>query len=442
MINNDVNNPISRYFNRNNNVENTGAAEVYKRIKAKHDVITGKVPAESETEETEENAAANKSDKSDIGSSQKKQNQKKQTSTAANLSPEERRQAELKAILDKINREDGTYSTTKSSSTNASANANVTSGVISSDDMQNGDLSGIQSFLNDLPLFDEFKTGLMDAFKLMDKGTMGAINAQYELNYTSMQAVANAAGGFDYQEVTVNLKFDLNYIKAAAGNGDGAAMADRIGGATDFASLMQALQGDQQQTAQAGSTGKSQFDPKDLLASMQDYFSPENTAGRIVDFATAFFPMSEAFKKGGDTEEARAQFAETMRAAVQKGFDQAAGILGKNLPKNVQEGIDKTHELTFKGFDDFVKNGLNKNKESNGVYSGLQALAFSFQYSYSSTNASSSTSRAASSSAAANSTNNSNAAAANAAAAAKKEDEDSIDTTATTEDASNQTVEV
>ncbi len=60
-----------------------------------------------------------------------------------------------------------------------------------------------------------------------------------------------------------------------------------------------------------------------------------------------------------------------MRGAVQKGFDQAMGLLGK-VPSSVQAGIDKTHELAFKGFDDFVKYGMNRGKDSGKTDSGSQ----------------------------------------------------------------------
>lgn len=188
---------------------------------------------------------------------------------------------------------------------------------------------------------------------------------------------------------TLNIKFDLNYIKAGAGGKSGAQIAEAIGNATDFESLMNNLEeigkgmGSQQQEQTKGIPELKNMKPQDFLKSMQDYFSPEATSGRIVDFATAFFPLSDAFKKGGDTEEARKEFADMMGKAIQKGFDQALGTLGA-VPKDTMDGINKTHELTFKGLDDFVKNGLNKDKQQNDVYQGLQEFAFSFEMNYSS----------------------------------------------------------
>jgi hypothetical protein len=70
-----------------------------------------------------------------------------------------------------------------------------------------------------------------------------------------------------------------------------------------------------------------------------------------------------------------------MRDAIQKGFDQAMGVLGK-VPEKVQKDIDKTHELTFKGIDDFVKDGLNKQKQDEGLYASLEQWNLSFSLNY------------------------------------------------------------
>lgn len=394
MINNDVSNHLSRYFtNRANPAEAGGvAANVYKRLKAKHDSIVGKnTPAE------EEAAAADKATNEHVGNGvlrtkkkaadneaakEKEQAKAKAKDAEAELSPEERRQKELKAILDKLNAEEAAGYPSRVKKDQAKESEEVKSEIISPEKAEEKSGSGgFMSFLNDMPLFNEFKIGLMDAFKRLDSASAGSISAQYELNYTSMQYVANAAGGFDYKETTLNIKLDLNYVKAAAGGQSGKQIADMIGSSDDFESLVNNLNSLNQ--PQQTQNGKG-IDPNDMMASLKDYFSPEKTAGRIVDFATAFFPMSDAFKAKGDTEEARNEFAEMMRNAIQKGFDQAMGVLGA-VPKSVQEGIDKTHELTFKGIDDFVKNGLNKNKEQNGIYSALEQFAFSAQVNYSET---------------------------------------------------------
>ncbi len=361
-----------------------------------------------------------------------------QTDTAE-LSSEEKRQASLKKIMERIEAEEAqryprlaeknkAEAAKKTTSTDASASTSTTTNF---DDVKDKD--GVGALLNDMPLFNEFKTSLMDAFRSMDGATTGSIRAQYELNYSSMQYIADAAGNYQYQETSFNLKLDLNYVKAGAGSMSGAEIADALENAEDFESFVAALQNVTAQAgaaAQAGASaadgagkdngnGKSNgngnaygvdknnplaaflddngkplsakdlmnnamknFSPGSALKGLQDYFSPEATSGRIVDFALSFFPMSEAYKKGGDTEESRKEFAEMMRGAINKGFDQAMGTLGK-VPDKTQSGIDKTHELAMKGLDDFIKNGMDKEKEDKGVYESLTEFAMSFEMSYS-----------------------------------------------------------
>ena len=380
MINNDVSNHLSRYFaNRAGQNDAGGAAEMYKKIKARHDAIHGrgesaeKAAEAQDADKTAKGAEANAAAAADA----KGKNKGKAKTESDNLSPEERRQKELKAILDKINAEDearyGKTTKTDETKTNEAKKA-AESGVINPESEEAKKDPGFLSFLNDMPLFNEFKAGLMDAFKRLDSATAGSISAQYELNYTTMQYVANEAGGFDYKETSFNIKLDLSYVKAAGGKGGTEDIQKLLGSATDFSSLINALGSGQKAQAAAPN-------PNDAMANLKDYFSPEKTADRIVDFATAFFPNSDAFKAKGDTEEARSEFADVMRKAIQKGFDQAMGTLGK-VPQSVQNDIDKTHELTFKGIDDFVKNGMNRKKEQDGVYSALEELFFSAQVSY------------------------------------------------------------
>ena len=383
MINNDFTNSLKNFFNRNNKNEATGAADIMKRLQAKRNSIRGnesgaaneEAAAGEEASKTAPQAKKAKPNYVDMFTKSKDPKAKTEaaeTEDDANLTAEEKRQKSLQKILEKLDAEEAqrhpNRNKTKTENTNASAE--VTSGVTSPDQNQ-----GVEGFLNELPLFNEFKTSLMDAFKNMDSGTSGFISAQYELNYSSMQTIATAGGGYEYRETTVNLKFDLNYVKAAAGGMSGADIAKAIEGATDFDSLMNSLEAVGKDPAFNPATAPK-LKPEDLMSSMKDYFSPEKTSERILDFATSFFPLSDAFKKGGDTEESRAEFAEMMRKAVQKGFDQAMGTLG-TVPKATQDGIDKTHELVFKGFDDFVKNGMNRGKTD--TYNALQQLSFNFE---------------------------------------------------------------
>ncbi len=457
MINNDFGkNFLKNFQNRGNRAESP--ADAVGRLKSRaHREQSADAPAPADdaaaTQDTFEPKTAQDILNTYTRSKGRRQNADNANANAnaskknENMSAEEKRQAELAEIMKKIeaeeqqkhgnkykdkndNRPDHANASSdnnrykdkdkgkngvdgSSSSSSSSASSSVSSVVENPGD--------VEGFLNDMPLFNEFKTSLMDAFKSMDSGTSGAIRAQYEFNYSSMQAIANAAGGFEYEETSVNVKFDLSYVKAANGGTSGKEIAEALEGATDFASLMDALEkvssdpafqgqlsagngagatvGNADTAAatdgDAAATAKDEFIKQlkeaskpdfsslipglgkgNLQQSLQDYFSPEATAGRILDFATAFFPMSDAYKKGGDTEEARQEFADMMGKAVQKGFDQALGSLG-NIPDATREGIDKTHELVFKGFEDFVKNGMKKEKQN--TYDALQGLEFTYE---------------------------------------------------------------
>ena len=388
MINNDITNHLNRYFNRPAQKDaGSTPQDLVKRIKARHDSINGRgqeaeaaAKAAEEDKAVKDNAQAGRFGKGYIHNKTKRDDapvaeKAPAKDDEAKLTPEERRQKELQTIMDKLNAEEAARYPDRAGK---KTETKETSKIVTAEKTDTPkDENGFMSFLNDMPLFNEFKTGLMDAFKRLDSATAGSISAQYELNYTSMQYVADAAGNFEYKETSFNIKLDLNYVKAAGGGKTGKELADLIGSSEDFESLVNNLK-----TAGVGGQQPSKTaSPNDVMASLQDYFSPEKTADRILDFSTAFFPKSDAFKKFGDTEEGREEFAKMMRDAIQKGFDQAMGKLGA-VPKKTQEGIDKTHDLVFKGIDDFVKNGLNKEKQENGIYDALEQFAFSFEMNY------------------------------------------------------------
>jgi hypothetical protein len=236
MIDGEMNSQLSRYFNRSNQAE-TDAADIYKRLKTRSDAIKGK--AGQDGAEAEEAAASAKKpqprDLLDLSFKKKSQGAPAQPA-GEKLTAEERRQKELKAILEKLNAEEAERYPARTTSAESG-------GVLSPDAAKElGATSNLSGFLNDLPLFSEFKTGLMDAFKMMDKGSLGSISAQYELNFSAMQYVSDSAGSFSYKETSINLKLDLNYVKASAG-GRGQAIADLIGQANDFPALLQTLSG-------------------------------------------------------------------------------------------------------------------------------------------------------------------------------------------------------
>ena len=74
---------------------------------------------------------------------------------------------------------------------------------------------------------------------------------------------------------------------------------------------------------------------------LPEYWSPENTSERIVNFALSFFDGSKM-----DAE----AYAEKISKAVEAGFSQAREILGK-LPDGVNGVVKDTERLTFEKID-------------------------------------------------------------------------------------------
>lgn len=179
----------------------------------------------------------------------------------------------------------------------------------------------------------------------------------FEVNIQISQAVASA-NGVEMQSVSFSLKGSMEYLNQLSGQG-----------ATDTGAA-------------------SAASPVDKL---MEFFSPENTAGRILDFALGFFGQSEAYKAQGDTEDSRQSFADMIGAAIQKGFDQAQGILGQ-VDDDTQGKIDTTHEIVFAGLDNFIKglqssdedssSGADASKKASSTSNSRSSSAYSYSYSY------------------------------------------------------------
>jgi hypothetical protein len=92
--------------------------------------------------------------------------------------------------------------------------------------------------------------------------------------------------------------------------------------------------------------------------------SPEGTAGRIVSLSTAFYGAYVGQHGGVDDAATRAQFVDTIRGGVERGFKEAREILDalKVLDGDIAGNIDKTYELVQQGLDAFAsKSGTDPN---------------------------------------------------------------------------------
>jgi hypothetical protein len=95
-----------------------------------------------------------------------------------------------------------------------------------------------------------------------------------------------------------------------------------------------------------GAAEATDADVEELESKMPEYWNAENTAQRIVDFATSFLSSFEG--------EDKSEFFKKIRAAIEEGFGQALSEMGE-LPSVVGKLADKTHSLVFEKLDAFEK---------------------------------------------------------------------------------------
>lgn len=93
-----------------------------------------------------------------------------------------------------------------------------------------------------------------------------------------------------------------------------------------------------------------------LLSGGMD-FSPQATAGRIVDFAVSFYNAYQLNNQGEEGATQLAGFVDLIKGAVKEGFAGARELLGNfgEMSEGIQGNIDETFELTMKGIDDFAE---------------------------------------------------------------------------------------
>ena len=89
--------------------------------------------------------------------------------------------------------------------------------------------------------------------------------------------------------------------------------------------------------------------------------SPEATAGRILDFSTAFFDSYARQHPREDPEKVATNFVATIRKGFERGFNEAKKILEgmSAFTGAVKDGVTNTWNLVQKGYDDFLANKLS-----------------------------------------------------------------------------------
>lgn len=94
------------------------------------------------------------------------------------------------------------------------------------------------------------------------------------------------------------------------------------------------------------------FDP---LQALRDYASPENTAGRIVRFATEGFAHGRF--SGGTRVDARGAFRDFILPFIEAATEQVLGLFGDALPDDVKQDVHRTLDLVRAGLQRFTDGG-------------------------------------------------------------------------------------
>ena len=91
-------------------------------------------------------------------------------------------------------------------------------------------------------------------------------------------------------------------------------------------------------------------------------YSPEATAGRIVDFATQFFGVYQQQNSGMGYEDQLNGFMDIIGGAIDKGFGEARDILDKLqvLNGDIADTVDSTYDWVQQGLQAFQQNLLEK----------------------------------------------------------------------------------
>jgi len=93
-----------------------------------------------------------------------------------------------------------------------------------------------------------------------------------------------------------------------------------------------------------------------------DYWSPENTAGRIVQGTTAMFEAFKAANPKLEGEAALDRFLEVIGGGIEQGFKQATDMLtGFGVfDGSIKDNAEKTYQLVQQGLQDFRTQQLDK----------------------------------------------------------------------------------
>lgn len=98
-----------------------------------------------------------------------------------------------------------------------------------------------------------------------------------------------------------------------------------------------------------------------------EYWTPENTAKRIVSGATAFLPGFQALHPELEGEALMDKFLEVVGGGLTQGFDEAKRLLGDLdvLKGDIADNVDSTYQLVQDGLQNFKNQFLGINNSSD-----------------------------------------------------------------------------
>lgn len=91
-----------------------------------------------------------------------------------------------------------------------------------------------------------------------------------------------------------------------------------------------------------------------------DYWSVENTANRIADFALSNY--LNWLEEREDTSEARQEYVDYISKAVQQGFDEAMEFL-EGISPVIDRNVAEMHDIVWGRFEGFVADGEGRSSE-------------------------------------------------------------------------------
>ncbi|MBI3098963.1 MAG: DUF5610 domain-containing protein [Planctomycetes bacterium] len=91
------------------------------------------------------------------------------------------------------------------------------------------------------------------------------------------------------------------------------------------------------------------------LSALFEAFAPEKVAGRIANFAEGGYTR---FRNGNaDTEGLRGAFRDFIAPYIEKGYNEALGLLGDSIPGDIRDLLSKTKSLVDQRLSAFVSGG-------------------------------------------------------------------------------------